>query len=175
MILDEKGKECPPGVDGRVCSRTAMTINLEYSGTPFHTIEGKEYFDDELIGHVDEDGFLYLVEREKDMIISGGVNIFPWRIEERILNHPKVADVAVIGIPHPDLGEVAHAEVQLKEGETATPDEIIEHCRKEGLSGYNLPKSLNFVGKLPRHIDGKLLKREIRKKYWGELREEGRL
>jgi long-chain acyl-CoA synthetase len=117
---------------------------------------------------MDEDDFLYLTGRAKEMIISGGVNILPNELEEIIVKHPKVLDVGVIRAPDKDLGEVPAAVVQLKEGESSTEEEIIEYCKKEGLYGYKVPRIIEFVEELPRHIDGKLIKRDLERKYWEE-------
>ncbi|MDY6965149.1 MAG: AMP-binding protein, partial [Halobacteriota archaeon] len=119
-IFDEERGELPPKESGIVHGRTINTVSLRYPGSSdrlksvLREIDGKEYYDDGLIGYLDEDGFLYLTDRVKDMIISGGVNIYPSEIEEVILKHPAVSDVAVIGVPNPDLGEAVRAEIQLK-------------------------------------------------------------
>lgn len=171
-IFDEERGELPPKESGIVHGRTINTVSLRYPGSSdrlksvLREIDGKEYYDDGLIGYLDEDGFLYLTDRVKDMIISGGVNIYPSEIEEVILKHPAVSDVAVIGVPNPDLGEAVRAEIQLKDGVSATEEEILEHCKKEGLFGFKIPKQVGFAKELPRHIDGKILKRELREKYW---------
>lgn len=178
-IISEDGNELMAGEDGMVHGRTINTISLRYPGSSdrlksvLREIDGKEYYDDGLIGHLDKDGFLYLTDRVKDMIISGGVNIYPSEIEEKILKHPSVSDVAVIGVPQPDLGEAVRAEIQLKDGKTATEDEIIGHCKKEGLFGFKIPKQVGFIEELPRHIDGKILKRELRDKYWKDVEKRG--
>lgn len=169
---EEKGEWCPPNKVGKVLSRTAPTVSLRYTGTlekikdAFYMIDGEEWFDDGLLGYMDEDDFLYLTGRAKEMIISGGVNILPNEIENIIIKNPKVLDVGVIRIPDKDLGEVPAAIVQLKEDEKATGEEIIEYCKKEGLYGYKIPKMVEFVEELPRHIDGKLMKRDLERKYW---------
>jgi len=136
-------------------------------------IDGVEWFDDGLLGYQDEDGFLYLTGREKEMIITGGVNIYPLEIETIILKHPAVLDAAVIRYPDEDLGEVALAAIQLHKGAEATAEDIIAFCREEGLYGFKLPTKVEFFEELPRHIDGKLLKREIEKLYWKEIQARG--
>ena len=178
-VISEDGNELAAGEDGMVHGRTINTISLRYPGSSDRLknvlceIDGKEYYDDGLIGHLDKDGFLYLTDRVKDMIISGGVNIYPSEIEEVILKHPSVSDVAVIGVPSPDLGEAVRAEIQLKDRKSATDVEIIEHCKKEGLFGFKIPKQVGFIDELPRHIDGKILKRELRDKYWEGVDKQG--
>ena len=115
---------------------------------------------------MDEDGFSYLTGRKKDLIIPGGVNIYTDEVEAVILKNPKVADVAVIAIPDKDLGEAVGAVVQLEDGEKATEEEVIEGCKKGGLYGYKIPKKVDFWKELPRNPEGKMVKREIEKKYW---------
>jgi long-chain acyl-CoA synthetase len=173
IIYDEMNeKEAAPGENGLVLVRSVATLSLRYPGMEaklnesLRHIHGVEWYDDGLIGHIDDDKFLYLTSRVKEMIICGGVNIYPKDMEEVIVKHPKVFDVAVIRGPHPDLGEVPIACVQLKQGEILTPEEIIKHCEEAGLRGFNLPKTVGFYDELPRKIDGKLIKREIEDKYW---------
>jgi len=173
MIYDEMNeKEAAPGENGLVLVRSVATLSLRYPGMEaklnesLRHIDGLEWYDDGLIGYLDEDKFLYLTSRVKEMIICGGVNIYPREIEEVIIKHDKVFDVAVIRGPHPDLGEVPIACVQLKEGQTLTPEEIIKHCEQAGLRGFLLPKTVELYDELPRKIDGKLIKREIEDKYW---------
>ena len=117
------------------------------------------------VGYFDEDGFFYIVDRVKDMIISGGFNIFPSEIERVLFTHPAVEDCAVVGIPDDKWGEKVHAVVQLKKGATATQAELLELCRN-ALSGMKTPKSLEFRDELPRSANGKTLKRAIRDEYW---------
>ena len=174
IIFDkEKGEICPPNTEGSVFVYSMGSLSLRYKGAPeertrdaLRIIDGKPYFDEELTGQMDEDGFLYLTGRTKDMIIPGGVNIFPDEIEKVITRDPKVADVAVIPIPDKDLGEAVGAVVQLKEGKSATEEEIIEHCKKEGLYGYKVPKKVDFWKELPRTFEGKMIKRNILPEYW---------
>jgi acyl-CoA synthetase (AMP-forming)/AMP-acid ligase II len=111
----------------------------------------------------DKDGFIYLVDRKKDLIISGGENIYPVEIEEILHTHPKVHDVAVIGIPDERLGEVAAAVISITEGETATQDEIMKFC-EEQLPRYKRPHAIIF-DEVPRNPTGKLEKPKLRKKY----------
>jgi fatty-acyl-CoA synthase len=119
-------------------------------------------------GYVDEDGFLYLTDRKDFMILSGGVNIYPRETEDVLIGHPAVDDVAVIGVPHPELGEEVKAVVQLAAGVAATPElveELIGLCRSR-LAPYKCPRSVDFVAELPRTPAGKLLKRLVRDPYW---------
>lgn len=170
-ILTEDGKECPPGQPGELHVMSILTRYLEYYKDPekteksFRIIDGEKYFIEGEIAYLDNEGFLYIVDRKKDVIISGGVNIYPAEIENIIHSHPKVEDVAVIGVPDPNWGESVKALVVLKKGEDATEEEIIKYCR-ERMAGYKCPKSIEFVDSLPRHEDGKIMKRLLREKYW---------
>ena len=101
------------------------------------------------------------MDRKKDMIISGGVNIYPAEIEEVIHSHPEVMDVAVLGVPDPEWGESVKAIVQLKEGSRVAEEEIIQHCQ-ERLAGYKRPRSVEFMSELPRDPDGKIWKRKLK-------------
>ncbi|MDY6942481.1 MAG: AMP-binding protein [Pseudomonadota bacterium] len=168
----------PPGKEGKVLVRSALTFGLKYVGDQQKTdecyleIDGLTWYDDGLIGYLDDDGFLYLTSRVKEMIISGGVNLFPNEIEHAIKHHPKVLDVAVVRAPDNDLGEVPAAVIQLKEGETATAEEILEHCKKEGLYGFKLPKIVEF-GELPRNLAGKLPKKQLEARFWEGVETHG--
>lgn len=179
IYIEEEGRWAQPGEVGKVMGRTASTLALRYPGSEerlhesIRLIDGQEWYDDGLLGYLDEDGFLYLTGRVKEMIISGGVNIYPLEIEEVILRHPAVFDVAVVRLPHPDLGEVPVACVQLHQGKAATEEEIIEFCKREGLYGYKLPAKVDFFDELPRHIDGKIIKRELEERYWKEAERRG--
>jgi acyl-CoA synthetase (AMP-forming)/AMP-acid ligase II len=116
------------------------------------------------MGYYDHQGYIYIVDRKKDMIISGGENVYPREIEEVLYQHPAVAEAAVIGIPDEIWVERVHALVVLKDGRDATEDEIMEFCRRH-LARYKAPKSVEFVDALPKNPQGKILKREIRGKY----------
>ena len=116
-------------------------------------------------GYVDADGFLFLHDRVKDMIVSGGENVYPAEVENVLAKHPGVADVAVIGVPDDRWGEAVKAIVVAHDGASVTEDELIAFAR-EHLAGYKLPKSVDFAEELPRNPSGKLLKRELRAPYW---------
>ena len=116
---------------------------------------------------------MYLTSRVKEMIISGGVNLFPNEIEHAIKLHPKVADVAVVRAPDKDLGEVPAAVIQLKEGEYADAAEILAHCKDAGLYGFKLPKIIDFVDQLPRNLAGKLPKKDLEARYWEGIAKHG--
>ncbi|WP_051327177.1 AMP-binding protein [Desulfatibacillum aliphaticivorans] len=160
------------GEQGSICARTVSTLGLSY-GTDssllddaYVTINGKLYYKDGLMGYQDKDGFLYLTDRIKDMVISGGVNVFPGEVEKALAAHPAVDDVAVFGVPDQDLGEVMRAEIQLMPGAEMTEEEAFAHCKAQGLFGYKMPRYVGFMEKLPRRIDGKMIKRALKEKYW---------
>lgn len=168
----EKGKWSVTGEPGRVLMRTPTVYGLEYAGVSeeemkkcFIEIEGELWYDDGLIGYLDEDEFLYLTSRAKEMIICGGVNLFPNEIENVIKQMPKVADVAVVRGPDKDLGEVPIAVIQLKKGAELSVEDVLAHCKAEGLYGFKMPKVVDF-GELPRNLAGKLPKKEIEARYW---------
>ena len=120
------------------------------------------------MGRFDEDGFLYLVDRVKDMIISGGLNIYSREVESALIAHQAVAEVAVVGVPDTQFGESVMAFVQLRAGASATPEALIEHCRAL-IAGYKKPKYIRFVHELPRNSSGKVLKRELRERAVAEV------
>jgi long-chain acyl-CoA synthetase len=124
-----------------------------------------DYFTVGDVGYFDEDGYLYISDRKKDMIISGGVNIYCAEIENVIHSHPKVWDVAVIGIPHDEFGEQVHAIVQPKTGEDLSEGEVIAWVG-ENLADYKKPRSVEFRPDFPRDEAGKIRKRELREPFW---------
>ena len=117
------------------------------------------------VGIMDEDGYVYLIDRRKDMIISGGENIYSREVEDVLYQHPAVADAAVIGVPDEKWGESVKAIVVLKEGMKATEQELIDFC-KARLASYKKPKSVEFYDSVPKTATGKIKKAEIREKYW---------
>jgi long-chain acyl-CoA synthetase len=168
-ILDEDGNELPPGEAGQVWFESDHTF--EYHNDPAKTAEaynerGWSSLGD--IGYVDGDGYLYLTDRASHMIISGGVNIYPQEVENELVMHPAVADVAVIGVPNAEFGEEVKAVVIVADRASAgeaLADELIAHCRQR-LAHYKCPVSVDFVDELPRLPSGKLLKRRLREQYW---------
>ena len=117
------------------------------------------------IGMMDEQGYLYLLDRKKDMIISGGNNIYPREIEEVLLTHPAIYEVAVIGVPDPIWGESVKAIIALCPGMSVTEEEVNALCRQH-LASYKKPRTVEFVSELPKNAYGKILKRELREQYW---------
>jgi acyl-CoA synthetase (AMP-forming)/AMP-acid ligase II len=116
-------------------------------------------------GYLDEDGYVYIHDRVKDMIISGGENIYPAEVENAIFGHPDIADVAVIGVPDDKWGEAVKAVIVAKPGTQLTNDDVIAYAR-ERIAAYKCPKSVDFIDVLPRNPSGKVLRRELRGKYW---------
>jgi acyl-CoA synthetase (AMP-forming)/AMP-acid ligase II len=125
------------------------------------------------LGYLDQDGFLYVVDRKKDMIISGGENIYSWEVEEALRHHPAVAEAAVIAVPDPEWGEAVKACVVLRDGARASEAELIEHCRA-AIASYKKPRSIDFLDALPRLFNGKVDKKALRAPYWaGNTRQVG--
>jgi long-chain acyl-CoA synthetase len=170
-ILDENMKACPKGTPGTVWFKTASPF--EYFNDPNKTSEARSP-DGSMstvgdVGYVDDDGFLYLTDRATFMIISGGVNIYPQECENLLITHPKIADAAVFGVPNPDLGEEVKAVVQPMPGVSPCADladELIAFC-SQSLSRQKVPRSIDFEAELPRLPTGKLYKRLLRDRYWG--------
>lgn len=170
-ILDEDGKDLPPGEIGTVYF--ANGSDFSYYKDPEKTAaakteDGWSTLGD--MGYVDEEGYLYLRDRKSFMIISGGVNIYPQEIENVLINHPAVSDVAVFGVPNEEFGEEVKAVVQLaddRQGCHAMESELIEWCRSR-ISHAKCPKSIDFREDMPRHPTGKLYKRLLRDEYWRE-------
>ena len=170
-ILDEAGKELPPGQAGRVYFSGGP--RFEYYKDPEKTAEayndrGWSTLGD--IGHVDEEGYLYLTDRASHMIISGGVNIYPREVEDVLVSHPAIQDAAVFGIPNAEFGEEVKAAVELATGfecSTAqiTEQQLIDYCR-DRLAHLKCPKSIDFHDALPRHQTGKLYKEVLKRPYW---------
>jgi long-chain acyl-CoA synthetase len=171
-IVDEDGNDLPAGEQGNIYFSGAG-LPYEYHNAREKTEEsrlpgGRTTLGD--VGYLDEDDYLFLTDRKAYMIISGGVNIYPREIEDHLITHPKVADVAVFGVPNEDFGEEVKAVVQpmpeVASDEILT-DELMEYCR-EGLAPFKQPRSIDFEAELPRLPTGKLYKRILRDRYWGK-------
>jgi acyl-CoA synthetase (AMP-forming)/AMP-acid ligase II len=165
-LRDENGNQVPNGEVGEIHIGGATLIR-EYFNNPEATASARSgsFFTLGDMGRFDEEGYLYIVDRKKDMIISGGENIFPNDIEDVIHGHPAVNMVAVVGAPDPKWGEIVVAVVVLKEGHSATEADLIAHC-KEFLSNFKVPKKIDFRNQLPMSSFGKILRRDVRKPYW---------
>ncbi|HEY8527593.1 MAG TPA: acyl-CoA synthetase [Acidimicrobiales bacterium] len=168
-IVGEDGEELPPGQPGLVYFAGGRPF--EYHNDPHKTASitnerGWRTLGD--IGYLDEDGYLYLTDRQAHMIISGGVNIYPQEAENVLAGHPAVADVAVIGVPDDEMGEAVKAVVEPVDPAAAGPEleaELLERCRA-ALATYKCPRTVDFVDSLPRDPNGKLYKRVLRERYW---------
>ena len=173
-ICDEDGKELPNGQPG--------IVYFEMDQMPFEYLKDEAKTKDAQhplhanwtalgdVGYVDDEGYLYLTDRATFMIISGGVNIYPQEIEDALIMHPKVADVAVVGVPNEEMGEEVKAVVQPPEGvegDDALADELLEYAR-EHIAHYKCPRSIDFMEQLPRLPTGKLYKRLLKDRYWGK-------
>jgi len=168
-ILDDDGVDVPTGETGTVYMKLASAA-FEYHKNAESTAANRRegFFTVGDIGYLDDAGYLFLCDRKSDMIISGGVNIYPAEIEGELHAHPKVADVAVFGIPHPDWGEEVKAVVQPVDdvvGDDALAAELTEWCA-ERLAKFKIPRSFDFSEELPRDPNGKLYKRRLRDPYW---------
>ena len=171
VILDDDGNDAAAGRDRHrlhARCRPATSSTTRTRRRPTRTGTGK-YFTVGDIGYLDEDGYLFLCDRKVDMIISGGVNIYPAEIESVLLTHPKVGDAAVFGIPHEDWGEEVKAVIEparrRRARAPALADEILAFCADK-LARYKMPKSIDFVAEMPRDPNGKLYKRKLRDPYW---------
>jgi acyl-CoA synthetase (AMP-forming)/AMP-acid ligase II len=177
-VCGDEGEELPVGVDGVVYFGGRIDTTFEYNHDPKKTRESfnaKGWATLWDVGHLDEEGYLYLTDRKLFMIVSGGVNIYPQEVEDVLVLHPAVADVAVFGIPEPEMGEEVKAVVQPAPGATPGPEleqEIIAFCR-DHLSHYKCPKSVDFTAELPRGENGKLYKKALRDAYWASSAAKG--
>jgi acyl-CoA synthetase (AMP-forming)/AMP-acid ligase II len=166
-IVDDEMRDVPRGEVGEIVYRgaTVMKGYFRNERATAEAFEGGWFHSGDLVRE-DEDGYLYVVDRKKDMIISGGENVYPAEVETALLAHEAVADVAVVGIPHPKWVETPFAVVVRAAGVDVTERELIDHCR-ERLAGYKKPSGVAFVDVLPRNAGGKVLKRTLRETYAG--------
>ena len=166
FVTDENGTQLPFGETGEIRIRCKGVIqgyynNPEATATEFQ--DGAWKSGD--LGYIDEDGYLYIVDRMKDMIISGGFNVYAVEVEAALASHPAVSMAAVVGVPHAEWGEAVHAEVVLRAGASVTAEELIA-LTKARLGGYKTPKTVVFVDQLPTSVVGKVLRRKVKEKYW---------
>jgi acyl-CoA synthetase (AMP-forming)/AMP-acid ligase II len=164
--MDDANRILPPGASGEICVRGDLVMKGYYKApekTAETIIDGWLHTGD--VGHIDAEGYLHITDRKKDMIISGGFNVYPSEVEQVIWSHPAVQECAVIGVPDEKWGEAVKAVVELNAGKSVSADELIALC-KEKLGSVKAPKSIEFVAALPRSTVGKVLKKDLRDQYW---------
>ena len=166
-ILDEAGQPAPVGQPGELYVRRHPGMFDEYWRKPEATRQMRrgDWYSVGDVAYLDEEGFVYICDRKRDMIISGGVNIYPAEIEDALHRHPKIQDVAVFGVPDDEWGERVHAAVQVRPGQSLTAEEVVSFAR-EHLAGYKVPRQISFEDDFPRDTAGKLVKRLLREPYW---------
>jgi long-chain acyl-CoA synthetase len=169
IIRDDDGNECAPGVPGTVWIKTVRGAEFEYFGDKEKTAKTvvDTHFTLGDVGYLDEDRWLFLTDRSANLIISGGVNIYPAEVDAVLLAHPAVGDVAVIGVPNDDMGEEVKAVVELKDGVVPSPElaaELIEFAR-DRIAHFKCPRTVDFIDRLPREDNGKIYKRRLREEY----------
>ena len=169
LVLDDDGNEVPANTEGRLFFKDATGRGVVYPNDPEKTKQANiapGVFTLGEIGYVDADGYVYITDRFSDMVVSGGVNIYPAEAEQVLVQHPAVLDVACIGVPHPEMGEELKALVMLRDPSSPPdPTAIIGFCR-ERLSHYKCPRTVEFVDDLGRNTMGKINKRKLRAPYW---------
>ncbi|MCJ7774201.1 MAG: AMP-binding protein, partial [Desulfobacterales bacterium] len=164
--LDKGTQALPQGEDGEIAIHGPQVMQ-GYWNKPkeneavFREIDGRRYFLTGDIGHIDEDGYIIITDRKKDMVLVGGFNVYPREVEDILFTHPKVALAAVVGVPDQKGGEFVKAYIQLKPGESATEQEIMDFC-KDNMAGYKRPKVVEFRQEVPVSPVGKVLRRVLR-------------
>ncbi len=165
-VVDANGNSCPPHAIGEVVVRGPMVTKGYWrneKATADTIADGWLHTGD--AAYFDEEGYLYIHDRVKEMIVSGGENVYPAEVENALFHHPDVADVAVIGVPHEKWGEAVKAIVVAKPGRAVSERTLIDHARSR-IAGFKVPKSVDFVAAIPRNAAGKILRRELRKPFW---------
>ncbi len=165
-IMGEEGNFLPPDKIGEIVAQSDQVMK-EYWKNPAATAETFRggWLHTRDMGYMDEDGYIYLVDRKDDMIVSGGFNVYPKEVEDVLYMHPAVLEAAVFGVPHEKWGETVKAAVSFKRGMTATEEEIIEFSKKH-LAGYKKPTSVDFIEELPKNQNGKIMRKDLKEPYW---------
>jgi acyl-CoA synthetase (AMP-forming)/AMP-acid ligase II len=166
IVADDDGKPLSAGATGEIWIRARATIPGYYRNPEATAAEfGDGFWKSGDLGYVDDGGYLFIVDRKKDMIITGGFNVYAVEVEAALSEHPAVLMSAVVGVPHPDWGEAVHAEIILREDATVEANELIDFV-KARLGNYKAPKSVAFVAELPLSPVGKVLRRRVKEPYW---------
>ena len=166
IIADDDGAPLPIGATGEIRIRSRATIPGYYRNPEATAAEFADgFWKSGDLGYVDEGGYLFIVDRKKDMIVTGGFNVYAVEVEAALSEHPAVLMSAVVGVPHPDWGEAVHAEIILREGVSPAAEALIEFA-KARLGSYKAPKSVKFVAELPLSPVGKVLRRQVKEPYW---------
>jgi len=167
IVDPDTGQDLETGAVGEIWIRSQQVMKGYWNNETAtrEAVDADGWFKSGDAGYLDADGYLYIHDRVKDMIVSGGENVYPAEVENVLMGHPAIADVAVIGVPHDKWGETGKAVVVLAGGASATPEELIAYAR-ERLAGFKTPTSVDFVDALPRNPSGKVLKKDLREPYW---------
>jgi acyl-CoA synthetase (AMP-forming)/AMP-acid ligase II len=166
IIADDDGNPRPTGTTGEIWIRARATIPGYYKNPDATAAEFTNgFWKSGDLGYLDEGGYLFIVDRKKDMIVSGGFNVYAVEVEAALSEHPAVLMSAVVGVPHPDWGEAVHAEIILRDGVEAAEGELVDFV-KARLGSYKAPKSVAFVPELPLSPVGKVLRRRVKEPYW---------
>jgi long-chain acyl-CoA synthetase len=166
-VVDERGNTLPPGEQGELCVKGTCVTNgyLNKPDVTAEVFDAEGWFYSGDIAYMDDDGYAYIVDRKKDMINVGGEKVFPSEVEDMMIEHPKIKDLVIVGIPDDLKGEAPKAFIQLTEGEKTTAEEIREYC-KARMAPYKVPVAVAFLKEIPRSAAGKALRRELRDREW---------
>jgi acyl-CoA synthetase (AMP-forming)/AMP-acid ligase II len=168
-VVDSEDRELAPGEVGEIVIRGPGVMDGYWQApeATAHVLRGGWLHTGDL-GYRAADGYLYITDRLKDVIVSGGENVYSREVEDALYEHPGVLEAAVIGIPSERWGESVHAEIVVRAGRHIEPDELLAHCRQR-MASYKAPKSVAIVDELPKNASGKILKRQIRQRYWAHV------